>query len=338
LIKVGIVCGGASSEHEISCISAGGVLGAIDRNKYQPQLIGITKSGKWVLPPDNYNLKIDGSNLPVISEELPETDIDNLKVDVLFPVLHGTYGEDGGFQKDAENAGIKYVGSGIDASANGMDKSISKIIFKSNGLEVAPGIVATRDVWVKSPEKILEASKPFGFPLFVKPAKSGSSRGTSKVKNASELSRAIDFAFEYDDKAMIETAIVGREIECAVLQKDGEVLASPLGEIKVLGDHEFYDFEAKYLDGSTQLVIPADLPSSDSNKIQELAKTAFKALECSGLARVDFFYSDGKIIINEINTMPGFTSTSMFPRMWAQGGIAYKDLISTLIEGALAKN
>lgn len=335
MIKVGIVCGGISSEHEISCISAGGVLSAIDLSKYQPKLIGITKSGKWVLPPENYQLAIKDGVLPTISENLPQTEIAKLDVDILFPVLHGTYGEDGGFQKDAESAGIKYVGSGVDASANGMDKSISKIIFKSNGLNTAPGIVATKDVWIKSPEKILEASSPLGFPLFVKPSNSGSSRGTSKVKNASELARAIDFAFEYDDKTLIEKAIAGREIECAVLERDGEVLASPLGEIKILGPHEFYDFEAKYLDGSTQLLIPAPLPEKDVAVIQSAAIKAFKALECKGLARVDFFYNDGAIIINEINTTPGFTSTSMFPRMWQAGGIAYKDLISILIEGAL---
>ena len=335
MIKVGIVCGGASSEHEISCISAGGVLGAIDRSKFEPLLIGITKSGKWVLPPDGYRLKIEDGKLPEIEEGLTETSLEKLKVDVLFPVLHGTYGEDGGFQRDADEKGFKYVGSGPDASANGMDKSLSKIIFKSNGLETAPGIVASKDVWSKSPEKILAASQPLGIPLFVKPANSGSSRGTSKVKNSSELSRAIDFAFEYDDKALIESAIVGREVECAVLEKDGEVMASPLGEIKVLGNHEFYDFEAKYLDGSTELIIPAEIPEVDVLKIQSAAIKAFNAIDCRGLARVDFFYGEGKIIINEINTMPGFTSTSMFPRMWEAGGISYKELITILIEGAL---
>jgi D-alanine-D-alanine ligase len=336
LIKVGIVCGGISSEHEISCISAGGVLSAIDRSKYQPKTIGISKSGKWVLPPADYNLAIIDGVLPTISENLPVTDISKLDVDVLFPVLHGTYGEDGGFQKDAERAGIKYVGSGVMASANGMDKALSKIIFKSSGLETAPGIVATNEVWQASPEKIIEAAAPLGFPLFVKPANSGSSRGTSKVKRASELSRAIELAFGYDKKVLIESAITGREIECAVLERGGKVLASPVGEIIILGGHEFYDFEAKYLDGSTQLAIPARIEKDIEAKIQESAITAFKALQCSGLARVDFFLNGNQIIINEINTMPGFTSTSMFPRMWDAGGINYKELISTLIDGALA--
>ena len=335
MIKVGIVCGGVSSEHEISCISAGGVLGAIDRSKYQPVLIGITKNGKWVLPGENYQLKIVNGILPEISQNLPVTEISKLEVDLLFPVLHGTYGEDGGFQRDAEKVGIPYVGSGVDASANGMDKSISKIIFKSKGLATAPGIVASKEVWNKSPEKIIEAANPFGFPLFVKPANSGSSKGTCKVKNASELSRAIDFALQYDDKALVEKAIIGREIECAVLEKDGEVIASPVGEIKIVGDHEFYDFEAKYLDGSTELLIPAPLSEEISSKIREMAIKAFKAIECKGLARVDFFVNQDEIVINEINTMPGFTSTSMYPRMWEAGGITYKELISTLIENAL---
>lgn len=337
MIKVGIVCGGPSNEHEISCISAGGILGAIDRGKYQPVLIGITKSGRWVIPPENYSLEIKDGKLPEISEELPQTKIDELNVDLLFPVLHGTYGEDGGFQRDCELAKIKFVGSGVTASANGMDKSISKIIFKSKGLETAPGIVATKEVWIKSPEKIISAAQPLGFPLFVKPSSSGSSRGTSKVHSASELPRAIDFAFENGQQVLIETAITGREIECAVLERDGEVIASPPGEIKVLGNHEFYDFEAKYLDGSTQLIVPAQLPSADKVRIQEAAKLAFKAIECHDLARVDFFYNDGNLVINEINTMPGFTATSMYPRMWESGGIKYQDLISILIENALSR-
>lgn len=335
MIRVGIVCGGVSSEHEISCVSADGVLSAIDRSKYQPVLIGITKNGKWVLPGENYQLKIVDGVLPEISGNLPVTEISNSGVDLLFPVLHGAYGEDGGFQRDAEKAGIPYVGSGVDASSNGMDKSISKIIFKSQGLTTAPGIVVSKEVWIKNPEKIIEAANPLGFPIFVKPANSGSSKGTSKVKNASEFSRALDFAFEYDDKALVEKAITGREIECAVLEKDGNVIASPVGEIKFIGNHEFYDFEAKYLDGSTELLIPAPLPEDVSLKIREMAIKAFKAIECKDLARVDFFVNQDEIVINEINTMPGFTSTSMYPRMWEAGGITYKELISTLIENAL---
>ena len=333
MIKVGIVCGGISSEHEISCISASGVLGAIDREKYEPLLIGITKSGKWVLPPLNYRLTIDGDKLPEISEDLPETNINELKVDLLFPVLHGPYGEDGTFQGQCEMAKIKYVGSGVLASAAGMDKSFAKPIFAANGLRVAPGkVIHIRD-WENDPEKVLAECTELGNPLFVKPARSGSSRGTSKVKNAKELKTAINFAFEFDNKILVESAINGREIECAVLQINGVAVASPLGEIRVLGDHEFYDFEAKYLDNATTVVVPAEIKRVEA--IQTAAVEAFKALGCSGLARVDFFYTDDdQIIINELNTAPGFTSTSVYPKLWAASGLSYTEIITALVETA----
>ena len=286
MIKVGIVCGGPSNEHEISCISARGILSAIDRTKFQPVLVGITKSGKWVLPPENYSLEVNGDQLPEIKEELPATSLAELNLDIFFPVLHGTYGEDGGFQQECENLKKKYVGSGVAASANGMDKSNAKILFRSQGLATANGIVATLEVWQRSPEKILSAAEPLGFPLFVKPSSSGSSRGTSKVKNASELKRAIDIAFRHDSKVLIEETVSGREIECAILEQGNDLLASPPGEIKVLGNHEFYDFEAKYLDGSTQLIVPAQLTDSEALKIQTAAKAAFKALECEDLAQI----------------------------------------------------
>ncbi len=333
-VKVGIVVGGKSSEHEISCISGNGILGAIDREKYEPVLIGITKSGKWVLPPGDYKLAIEGKSLPFINENLPETSIDKLDIDLLFPVLHGPYGEDGTFQGQCEMAGIKYVGSGVLASATGMDKSFAKPIFKAHGLEVAPGMVVQLNDWQVDQDRILAQATKYGNPLFVKPARSGSSRGTSKVKKVDELKKAINFAFEFDTKVMIETAIVGREIECAVLQLNGVALASPVGEIKILGKHEFYDFEAKYLDNSTQLVIPVPLPFGVQEAIQDAATTAFNALCCEGLARVDFFYTGEKIIINEINTMPGFTATSVFPKLWQAGGIGYTELITKLIEAA----
>jgi len=336
LIKVGIVCGGPSSEHEISCISASGVLASIDRSKYQPVLVGITRSGKWVLPGENYPLKIEAGKLPEISEDFPATNINDLDVDLLFPVLHGSYGEDGGFQAECEAAGINYVGSGVSASQNGMDKALTKPIFTKAGLQVAKDVVIQNSDWESQIDAKIDECQELGFPLFVKPAKSGSSRGTSKAKNLSELKSAIDFAFEYDDKVLVEQAIAGREIECAVLQVAGDTKASPLGEIKILGNHEFYDFEAKYLDGSTKLIIPAEISESDTKKIQSAAITAFQALGCAGLARVDFFYCEGNLVINEINTMPGFTATSMFPRMWQAGGIAYQDLISILIESAHA--
>ena len=336
-IKVGIVCGGKSSEHEISCISAAGVLSAIDLDKYEPLLIGITKAGKWVLPPANYPLTIQGEVLPEIKDDLPETSIEKLDIDLLFPVLHGPYGEDGTFQGQCEMAGIKYVGSGVLASAAGMDKSFAKPIFQSHGLEVAPGMVIQERDWQIDEVRILASATKFGNPLFVKPARSGSSRGTSKVKHVKELKTAINFALQFDTKVLVESAVVGREIECAILQLNGVAVASPVGEIKILGNHEFYDFDAKYLDDSTQLVVPAVLPFGVQEEIQNYATQAFDALGCEGLARVDFFFTGDSIIINEINTMPGFTATSVFPKLWAAGGIGYAELITNLIEAAIAR-
>ena len=336
-IKVGIVCGGKSSEHEISCISAAGVLSAIDRDRFEPILIGITKAGEWVLPPSDYPLSISGEVLPEIKGDLPKTNISELKVDLLFPVLHGPYGEDGTFQGQCEMAGLKYVGSGVLASAAGMDKSFAKPIFQAHGLEVAPGMVIHERDWQIDEVRILASATEFGNPLFVKPARSGSSRGTSKVKNVKELKTAINFALQFDTKVLVESAIVGREIECAVLQVNGVALSSPVGEIKILGNHEFYDFEAKYLDDSTEVLVPAKLPFGVQEEIQNYATRAFDALGCEGLARVDFFYTGSEIIINEINTMPGFTATSVFPKLWAAGGIGYTELITNLIEAAIAR-
>jgi D-alanine-D-alanine ligase len=324
-LKVGIIAGGQSSEHEISCISAGGVLAAIDRNRFEPVLIGITKKGEWVLPTADQVLAIHEGVLPEIlageSKHFEELVKD---LDLIFPILHGPFGEDGTIQGLCEMFGVKYVGSGVLASAVAMDKSFAKPIFAAHGLHVAPGIT----VKANSP---IDTSH-LTFPLFVKPARGGSSRGTTKVKEASAISAAVSQALAYDSKVLIESGIIGREIECAVLEIDGVATASPLGEIKILGDHEFYDFDAKYLDGSTQLVYPDDLPAEIYLGIQRSAVDAFNALGCKGLARVDFFYADGKIVINEINTMPGFTATSVFPKLWGKAGVGYTELISRLID------
>jgi len=326
-IRVGVVAGGQSSEHEISCVSAGGVLSAIDRTRFEPVLIGITKQGQWVIPDENQTLAIVGGVLPEIiggEEVLAEEAMDGL--DILFPILHGPYGEDGTFQGLCEMLGMAYVGSGVLASAIAMDKSFAKSIFAAHGLSVAQGIV------VKSSDNI-DVSH-LKFPLFVKPSSGGSSRGTTKVKNEGDVKSAVDEALKFDSKVLIETAIVGREIECAVLEINGVATASPLAEIKILGNHEFYDFEAKYLDGSTQIVSPDDLPDEVYKGIQQSAVKAFQALGCKGLARVDFFYADGAIVINEINTMPGFTQTSVFPKLWEEAGTSYRALITLLIENA----
>ena len=323
-MKVAIICGGPSSEHEVSCISAAGVLSAIDRSKYEPVLIGITKTGKWVLLPLDHEFKISNGVLPSVPENAPEisSDLTKLNVEIAFPVLHGAYGEDGEIQKHFESIGIKYVGNGVEASANAMDKSIAKDIFKKAGLKVASGAE------LKLGDEI--SNLGVGYPLFVKPASGGSSRGTHKVHSPTELQAAVTDAFKFDSKVMLEKAIVGREIEVAVLESKG---ASVPGEIKIDPKFEFYDFEAKYLDGATTVIIPADLPSEASEKIKEAALIAFNSLGCKGLARVDFFYTvDGELIINELNTMPGFTPTSVFPKLWNQSGVSYSEIISELIK------
>jgi D-alanine-D-alanine ligase len=338
--RVAIICGGKSSEHEISCVSANGILNAIDRNKFEPILIGITRSGKWLLLPSDSNFSIVNGALPCIPESGIEVSITSLglvaggkqlAIDVAFPVLHGPYGEDGTIQGLFEMIGIKYVGSGVLASAVSMDKSYAKPIFAAAGLNVAAGIVVT--------SKNFDLPSNLTFPLFVKPARSGSSRGTAKVKQKSDLASAVEHAFSFDTKVIIEQAVVGKEIECAVLQSDGQITASELGQISISSKFEFYDFQAKYLDNSMELIVPADLPAGVQSKIQQAAITAFNAAGCEGLARVDFFYStQGEIIINEINTMPGFTPTSVYPKLIEKNGINYQELITKLITTAQTRS
>ena len=338
-VRVAIICGGKSSEHEISCISANGILDAIDRSKFEPVLIGITKSGKWLLLPDDTTFITLNGALPTVPESGIEVSITsqglfsggkNLAIDVAFPILHGTYGEDGTIQGLFEMIGIRYVGSGVLASAVSMDKSYAKPIFAAAGLKVAPGTVVTSTNF--------ELPSNLNFPLFVKPARSGSSRGTTKVKQSSDLKAAVDAALAFDSKVIIEQAVDGKEIECAVLQSQGKTIVSPVGEIVISSKYEFYDFQAKYLDNSMQLVFP-DLPAGVEEKIQSAALTAFNAAGCEGLARVDFFYStSGDVVINEINTMPGFTPLSVYPKLIEKSGINYQGLITTLIQTAQSRS
>ena len=337
---IAIICGGRSSEHEISCLSAGGVLSGLDGSLFDAILIGITKAGNWVLLPNNYPLTIVNGQLPTVDEKATPVVADvhgfsvngsSLKVDAVFPVLHGPYGEDGTIQGFLETANIPYVGSGVMASAAAMDKSFSKIIFSSAGMRVADGVTVTENDWQT---KVNEVS----YPCFVKPARGGSSRGTHKVKSASELDSALKDAFTYDRKVMIEKAVAGREIECAVLESNGNLIASVVGEIVIDSKFEFYDFEAKYLDGATTVNVPAEITSDVSDEIRNNAIQAFKALGCSGLARVDFFYSEGgEVVINELNTMPGFTSTSMYPKLMAASGVTYQSLLTALLETAATR-
>ena len=334
--RVAIICGGKSSEHEISCVSANGILNSIDRSKFEPVLIGITKSGKWLLLPADSNFAIINGALPTVPESGIEVSITSmglvaggkqLAIDVAFPVLHGPYGEDGTIQGLFEMIALKYVGSGVLASAVSMDKSYAKPIFAAAGLSVAAGIVVT--------SKNFDLPTNLTFPLFVKPARSGSSRGTTKVKQKSELDSAVEHALTFDTKVIIEQAVVGKEIECAVLQADGKIITSEPGQISISSKFEFYDFQAKYLDDSMELIVPADLSKEAQSKIKEAAITAFNAAGCEGLARVDFFYSTkDEVIINEINTMPGFTPTSVYPKLIEKSGINYQELITKLITTA----
>jgi D-alanine-D-alanine ligase len=342
--RVAIICGGRSSEHEISCISAGGVISAIDRSKYQPLIIGITKSGRWVHLDENFPLRIVDGVLPVIPENSPAivADISGftfngspLAIDIVFPLLHGPYGEDGTIQGMLEMADIDYVGSGVLASAVAMDKSFAKPIFASHGIKVSEGFTITAQEWRDAAASITKQASSLSYPIFVKPARGGSSRGTSKVKSESELATAVNEALSFDSKVMIENAVVGSEIECAVLEIDGKAQASTVGKISIDPKFEFYDFQAKYLDGATTIELPAPIPTDVAKSIQEQAVAAFKALDCRGLARVDFFLTaNNEVIINELNTMPGFTETSVFPKMWKSSGVSYTEVINHLLESA----
>ena len=344
---IAIIFGGRSSEHEISCVSAGGVLAALDTSKYEVLLIGITRDGKWVHVAQDFPLEIRGGVLPEVPSDAPAiiADVHGLhvdgklvKVDVIFPLLHGPYGEDGTIQGFCEMANIAYVGSGVLASAVAMDKSFAKPIFASHNMAVVPGFVLKKSDWKSNRAEFEKKAAELQFPLFVKPARGGSSRGTTKVKSAQDFAAAVEEAHAFDSKALIEKAIHGLEVECAVLEINGSPEASVVGSISIDPKFEFYDFQAKYLDGATKIELPALIPSDTAEEIRTLAIKAFKALGCSGLARVDFFYaSSGEIFINELNTMPGFTATSVFPKMWAATGKSYESIIEELIKTALLR-
>ena len=345
--RVAILCGGPGSEHEISCLSAGGVLSAIDRNDYEPILIGITREGQWMALPLDYPLSLENGTLPSVSGNFPEVIRGEngmtiggaqLVIDVIFPVLHGTYGEDGQLQSDLDHLGIAYVGSGAVASECAMDKSEAKTLFASAGIAIAPSVTVMEAEWKRSPEAVRESIKHLGMPLFVKASRGGSSRGTVKVKELNSFASAMEEALSFDSKVLIESAIDGAEVECAVLELDGKAKASIPGKVWIDPAYEFYDYHAKYLDGATRIDIPAPFSAKIIEKIQNLALIAFKAIGAQGLARVDFFVTqDGEIIINEINTMPGFTKTSAYPKMWQATGIGYSEVITHLLQSAVAR-
>jgi D-alanine-D-alanine ligase len=378
-LRVGILFGGRSGEHEISLLSAASVLDAIDKDKYEVVPIGITKEGRWVTSWHAQNLlrgkKFEDKHLragdpdatsaaavlasgdSMIVPPMPAADSlvpfqtgaqamrsqNSINVDVIFPVMHGTFAEDGTIQGLLELADIAYVGAGVLGSAAGMDKDIMKQLFKAAGLPIVKHVTVLRSGWQRDPKKVRrEIEKKLKYPVFVKPANLGSSVGISKVHDAQELPAAMDEAASFDRKIVIEQGVGGkkkkaREIECSVLGND-DPQASVAGEI--VPGAEFYDYKAKYQDEGSQLLIPAKLSKPQMKKVQEMAIAAFKAVDCSGLARVDFLMepgANGKLYLNEINTMPGFTSISMYPKLWKATGIEYADLIDQLIELGLAR-
>jgi D-alanine-D-alanine ligase len=345
-IRVGVVYGGRSSEHAISVVSAGSVLAALDPAKYEVVTIGITPSGSWVpTSVDPAQLRIADRQLPSVAEPAGTavtrfgsgtgSALERLAaVDVIFPVLHGANGEDGTIQGLLELAGIPYVGSGVLASAAAMDKTFAKTVLAAAGLPVTPYLVVRRG----RPVRTLDVQH-LGLPLFVKPARTGSSVGISRVLSYDELPDALELAFRYDSKLLVEAGMTGRELECGVLEDaDGSVSASLPAEIRLRPGFDWYSFEAKYLEDSSDFDIPAQIGEAGIKQVQDLACQAFEVLECSGLARVDgFFTPDGQFVLNEVNTMPGFTPISMYPKMWAATGVGYPELLDRLIATALRR-
>ncbi|WP_433201848.1 D-alanine--D-alanine ligase family protein [Nocardia sp. CA-107356] len=368
-IRVAVVFGGRSNEHAVSCVSAGSVLRNLDPERYEAVPIGITRAGAWVLGDSDIASLTFSSDLQAVGTDrvkanaLPAVDSTGTaltlpadpsrsgalvalddpsaalgSVDVVFPILHGPFGEDGTLQGMLELAGVPYVGPGVLASAAGMDKEFTKKLLAAEGLPIGQQVVLRRGTDTLGQEDRAR----LGLPVFVKPARGGSSIGITKVTDWSELDAAIAAAREHDPKVIVEAGILGREVECGVLEfPDGRVEASVVAEIRMpdadAAAPEFYDFETKYLDDVCEFDVPAKLDDEVSDSIRELAVRAFKALDCQGLARVDFFVTAEGPVINEINTMPGFTSISMYPRMWEATGIDYRTLVSTLIETALAR-
>jgi D-alanine-D-alanine ligase len=366
-LRVGILFGGRSGEHEVSLLSAASVLNAIDRSRYDVVPIGISKDGRWLTAGDAERLlesrheksKSEDKHLRAGDPDAtasamvltrgseiavsPVPSADALKVDVVFPVLHGTFGEDGTIQGLLELADLPYVGAGVLGSAAGMDKDVMKRLFREAGLPVVKGITVKRAEWRNMPKKVKKTiEEKLNYPVFVKPANLGSSVGISKVHDASELATALNLAAQHDGKLIVEQGVGGkkhkaREIEVSVLGNEWPKASVP-GEIVPMA--EFYDYAAKYLDEGSQLIIPAKLNRRQTREVQELALRAFSAVEGAGLARVDFLMdpSSKVMYVNEINTMPGFTSISMYPKLWAASGVPYTELITKLIELAMERH
>jgi D-alanine-D-alanine ligase len=374
-IRVAVVFGGRSTEHAVSCLGAGHILAAIDRDRYEVLPVGITRDGRWVLTSgDPGRLAIRGGELPSVeSVATPGSEIAARldrgdsglvvtgpgevprslgEVDVVLPLLHGAYGEDGTLQGLLEMTGTSYAGAGVLASAAGMDKEYMKLIFAARGLPVGRYVVVRDRDWrdraadpaqphgVTERKRVLDEIGELGWPLFVKPARGGSSIGITRASDQAGLEEAIEAAREHDPKVLVEAAVDGMEIECAVLEgiDGGPPDASVPAQVLVGGGADFYDFQAKYLEADTGLAIPPPVPGEHAEQIRQLACAAFEALSCEGLARVDFFYTpDGRILLNEINTMPGMTPASAFPVMWAASGLPLPQLVDRILQTALRK-
>lgn len=367
-VRVAVVFGGRSAEHAVSCASAGLVLGAIDRDRYEVVPIGIARDGQWVLTSgDPARLALSsGSSPSVDAVATPGVSVTPAagpaggalvfsgpaavppelgEVDVVLPLLHGAYGEDGTIQGLLEMAGIRYAGAGVLASAAGMDKEYMKILFAARGLPIGRYVVVRDRDWGVAPsslerKRVFDEVTELGWPVFVKPARGGSSIGTSRVDSADGLEAAIEEARRYDKKVLVEAAITGAEVECAVLEGvDGTPSEASVPGMIVVDPHAtWYDFEAKYLAAESRMEIPAPIPAEAAERLRALACAAFDAIGCEGLARVDFFYTpSGEVVVNEINTMPGMTPSSGFPMMWAASGLPLPELIDRIITTALAK-
>src|SRR5712692_567314 len=363
-LRIAIIFGGKSSEHEVSIVSASSIFHALDKSKYDITLVGIDKSGRWLLPdqarvlthssnPRLVKLNEEHKTVSLVPFENPtqlinlgspsSPDESTLPFDVVFPVLHGPYGEDGTIQGMLELAGVPYVGAGVLASAVGMDKAVQRVLFVAAGLPVVRHEVVREREWEEDREGVEARAEALGLPVFVKPAALGSSVGITKVKELDQLRAAVEDALSHGPKILIEKGVeAAREIECAVLGNDDPVASLP-GEI--LPGHEFYDYEAKYLDEQgTVLQAPADLPDEVVQEVQRMAVAAFRAIDAEGMARVDFFYREeregdpGGLIVNEINTIPGFTEVSMYPKLWEVSGLPYGRLIDRLVELALERH
>ena len=371
-LRVGVLYGGRSGEHEVSLASAAAVIGALDRARYEPVPIRIEKDGRWSLaerpptmvsagevieqarldsarpsragrevhlvahPSENTILSIDRSREQA---DGGQTVVTGLNLDVIFPVLHGPYGEDGTIQGLLELANVPYVGAGVLASAVGMDKGMMKVVFAAHGLPVCAYTVVRRSDWLANRDAVIATlENELGYPAFVKPANLGSSVGISKAKDRAGLIEAMDLAGSFDRRIIVEAAVAeAREIECAVLGND-EPEASVPGE--VIPSREFYDYEAKYLDEGSKTVIPADLPPATVERVRQLSIDAFKSIDCAGMARVDFLLSrrDGSIFVNEVNTIPGFTTISMYSKMWQASGVSYPELLDRLLALAMERH